>query len=182
MKVYLTYGFAMALAGSLLAIGLYLLGFHSQPDKLVTAQILGVSGGLIIGVVCITLGTRARRAEVPATEEFTYGRALGAGVMIALVAATLNIASTYLYCAVINPGFVDVIVQAQVEKFEAKGMNSTQIEAAEKMIRKFSGPLVQSISGFFGGLLFGTLISLVTAAVLKRPAAPDAIDAPPVVN
>ena len=182
MKVYLTYGFAMALAGSLLAIGLYLLGFHSQPDKLTTAQIIGTTGGLVIGVICITLGTQARRAEVPATEEFGYGRALGTGVMIALVAATFNIGSTFLYCSLINPGFVDVIVQAQVEKFEAKGMSPAQIEGAEKMIRKFSGPVFQSISGFIGGLLFGTLISLVTAAILKRPAAPEPLDAPPVVN
>ncbi len=181
MKVYLTYGFAMALAGSLLAIGLYLLGYHSSADKLVTAQIVGVSGGLIIGAVCITLGTQARRAEIPATEAFGYGRALGAGVMIALIAATFSIGSTFLYCAVINPGFVDVIVQAQVEKLEAKGLSSAQIEGAEKMIRKFSGPVVQSISGFFGGLLFGTLISLVTAAFLKRPA-DESLESPPLVN
>ena len=179
MKTYLTYGFAMAIAGAVLAIVLYLLGFHSDPAKLTTAQIIQGVGGLAIGITCITLGTKARRAEIPATEEFGYGRALGAGIMVALFASLLGIVTTFLYAKVINPGFVDVIVQAQTEKFEAKGMSASQIEAAEKMVRMFSGATAQAISAFFGGMFFGTLVSLVTAAVLKRPAAPESFDAPP---
>ncbi len=180
MRIPLFYGFVMALAGALLAIGMYLLGLHSDPEKLATAQVAGTLGGLTIGVVCIVLGTKARRALVPATEEFGYGRALGIGVMIALFAALFGIGTSLLYSTVINPGFIDVIVQAQAGKLEAKGLNSTQIEAAEKMIRKLSSPAIQSVFNFFGGLLFGTLISLVTAAFLKRPAIATPIDAPPV--
>jgi hypothetical protein len=179
MKSYLTYGLAMAIAGAVLNIVLYLLGFHSDPAKLLTAQIVGGCGGLAIGITCLTLGIKACRAEVPATEEFGYGRALVAGVMISLFAALINIATTYLYATVINPGFVDVIVQAQAQKFEAQGMSPSQIEAAEKMVRMFSGPAVQAISGFLGGMFFGTLISLVAAAFLKRPAAPESFGAPP---
>jgi hypothetical protein len=179
MKTYLIYGFAMALAGAVLAVVLYLVGLHSDPAKLVTAQIVGAAGGLVIGAICITLGTKARRAEIPPTQDFGYGRALGAGMMIALFASLFGIATTLLYATVINPGFRDVIVQAQIEKFEAKGMSAAQIEAAEKMVRKMMSPAIQAGSGFFGGMVLGTLISLVTAAVLKRPAVAESFDAPP---
>jgi hypothetical protein len=182
MKIYLIYGFAMAVAGAVLGVGLYLLGFHSDPSKLAMAQILGGVFGITIGVVCITLGTKARRAQIPATEEFGYGRALGAGVMIALWASLFGIVTTILYATVINPDFVDVIVQAQLEKFEAKGMTAAQIEGAERMVRKMTSPGIQACFNFAGGLFFGTLISLVTAAFLKRPAAPVHYDAPPVVS
>lgn len=168
----------MAFAGALLAIGLYLLGFHSDPEKFGTAQWVGTLGGLTIGVVCITLGIKARRAAAPVTEDFGYGRALGTGVLIALFSSLFGIATSLLYSTLINPGFVDVIVQAQVAKLEEKGLSAAQIEGAEKMIRTMSSPGIQSVFSFFGGLLFGTLISLVTAAFLKRPAAAAPLEPP----
>ncbi|MSU49891.1 MAG: DUF4199 domain-containing protein [Opitutus sp.] len=168
----------MAIAGAVLAVSLYLLGFHSDPAKLGTAQIVGTVGALGIGIVCITAGTKARRADIPAAEEFGYGRALGTGVMIALFASLFGIGTSFLYARVINPEFVDIIVQAQVQKLEARGMSGAHVEAAEKMIRMMSEPVVQAVSGFLGGVFFGTLISLVTAACLKRPAAPETFDDP----
>lgn len=182
MKTYLVYGLAWAIAGSVLAIVLYLLGFHADPDKLVPAQIIGGLGGLVIAITCISLGTKARRAETPATEEFGYGRALGAGVMVALFGALFGSITSYAYAKFINPDFIDVIVQAQVQKLEEKNMSAEKIEAAEKMIRSMSSPGVQAVFGFFGGVLFGTLISLVTAAILKRPAAPEAFATPPPIS
>ncbi len=179
MKTYLIYGAAMAIAGAILGIVLYLLGLHSDPAKLTAAQVVGSLGGLAIGIACITLGVKARRAEVPATEEFGYGRALGAGVMITLFAALLGIGTSLLYAKVINPEFSDVILQAQLRDLEAKNLPVAQAEAAEKMMRAMSGPTAQVVMGFFGGLFFGTIISLVAAAFLKRPAAPEALDSPP---
>jgi len=182
MKTYLTYGAAMAIAGAVLNVVLYLLGFHSDPAKLTTAQIIGACGGLAIGITCLTLGIKARREEIPATEEFGYGRALGAGVMITLFGALFNIVTAFTYAKFINPDFVDVIVQAQSQAMEAKGVPAVQIEGAEKMIRLFAGPVAQAISGFFGGLIFGTLISLVAAAFLKRPAGPESFAEPPALG
>jgi len=177
MKTYLTYGFIMALAGALLTLALFFLGFHSDAAKLSTAQWIGSVGGLIIGVVTIALGTKARRAEVPAAEAFGYGRALGAGVMIALFAALFGIVTNYVYMQLINPGLADIIVQAQIDKMEAKGLSGAQLEQAEKMTRMMTGPVISSCFGFIGGIFFGTLISLVTAAFLKRPVTTE----PPVV-
>jgi hypothetical protein len=185
MKTYLTYGLAMAVAGAMLAIALYLLGFHSDPARFTAAQILGTVGGIIIGSICITLGTRARRAEVPLSEDFGYGRALGTGVMIALVASLAGIVTSFIYVKFINPGFVDMVLQVQIEKLEAKGMKPAQIEAAEKMMRTMAGPIMQAVSSFFGGMVMGTLISLVTAACLRRPAerlTDDSPVPPPIVN
>lgn len=178
MKTYLTYGFAMSIAGALLTLALFFLGFHSDPAKFSTAQWIGGLGGLAIGVVAIVLGTKARLAEVPATEAFGYGRALGAGVMITLFAALIGIVTNYVYMQIINPGMADMIVQAQIDKFEAKGMSGAQLEQAEKMTRAMTGPLISSCFGFIGGMVFGTLISLVTAAFLKREASGE----PPVAT
>lgn len=178
MKTPLTYGFLMAIAGAVLAISLYLLGYHSDASKFGTGQMLGMVGGLAIGIACITLGIKARRAEVPASESYSYGRALKAGMMIALFASLLGIVTNFAYAKFINPGISDVIVQAEIAKLEAKGLSGAQLEGAEKVIRAMTGPVAYTVMGCLGGLLFGTVISLVAAAFLKRPATADG---PPVV-
>ncbi len=170
MKTCLIYGFAMSLAGAVLNLTLYFLNYHSDVAKLGVAQGIGAIGGLAIGITCIVLGTKARRAELPAHEEFTYGRALGTGVMITLFAALLGIVTNYVYFAVINPGLTDIIVQSQMEKMEAKGMSGVQLEQVEKVTRMMTKPPIQAAFGFLGGMFFGTIISLVTSAFLKKPA------------
>lgn len=179
MKTPLTYGFLMAIAAAVLAISLYLLGYHSDASKFGTGQMLGMVGGLAIGITCITLGVKARRAEVPASEPFGYGRALGAGVLIALFASLFGIVTNFAYVNFINPGISDIIVQAEIAKLEAKGLGGAQLEGAEKMIRAMTGPVAYAAMGFLGGFFFGTLISLVAAAFLKRPATADG---PPVMG
>jgi len=180
MKIYLTYGFYMALGGALLVLMLFFLGLHSDPAKLDLAQWVQGIVGLGISIACIVLGTKARRAEVPLTEEFSYGSALGAGVMIVLFAALFGMGTSYLYSTVINPHFAEVIQQSQADKLEAKGVPADKIEQIQKMTATMMKPAVQAVFGFIAGMVFGTIISLITAAFLKRPASDEIVDAPPV--
>ena len=181
MKTYLTYGFAMAIAGALVTLVLYFLGFHSDPAKVQSGQWISLPVLVAVTVVCIVLGTKARRAEIPPTEEFSYGRALGAGVMIVLFAALFGIVTNALYFSFINPNFVDVMVQAQSDKLAAKGMSSTQIEQMEKGMRFMMKPPILAVFGFLQGMFWGTIISLITSAFLKRPAGATSAEPPPVV-
>lgn len=170
MKTYATYGFMMALGGLLLNLVLFFLGFHSDIEKFGTAQWIGGLCGLAIAVTLIVLGTKARRAEVQPGEPFGYGRALGAGVMVVLFGAIFGVIFNLVYMQLINPGMSDLIVQAQSAKFEAKGMSGAQLEQAEKFTRMMTGPIISSCFNFFIGMIFGTIIALITSAFLKRPA------------
>ncbi|MEO7415226.1 MAG: DUF4199 domain-containing protein [Opitutaceae bacterium] len=178
MKTYLTYGAAMAIAGVLLNLVLYFAGFHSDASKLGTAQLIGGLAGIGIAIACIVLGTRARRAEVLATnEDFGYGRALGAGVMITLFSALCGMVTSYLYMNVINPDFTEVMIQNQVQKMEASGVGGDKIEQMETVTRKMMNPAIMTAMGFIGAMFSGTLISLISAAFLKRQAS----DGPPLI-
>jgi uncharacterized protein DUF4199 len=179
MKTCALYGFFAALAGAFLNLILFFTGFHSDPAKLAAAGVIGIIAGLAIGITCTVLGVKARRAEVPATEEFGYGKALGAGFMVSLVAAFLTSIFTYCYYAFINPAFIDIVVQDKIAKLEAKGMSSDQLEKAQAGMRMFMGPVPQAIFGFIGGLIFGLIIALIVAAFLKRPAQAPALAAQP---
>jgi hypothetical protein len=179
MKTCALYGFFAALAGAFLNLILFFTGFHSDPAKLTAAGLIGGIGGLAIAVTCIVLGVKARRAEVPVTEQFGYGQALGAGFMVSLVAAFLSSIFTYCYYAFINPAFVDIVVQDKLAKLEAKGVSSDQLEKAQAGMKMFMGAVPQAIFGFIGGIIFGLIIALIVAAFLKRAAQAPAYSAQP---
>jgi hypothetical protein len=133
----------------------------------------------VIGALCITLGTKARRAEVPPSEEFGYGRAMLAGFMISLFAALFSTITVFVYAKYINPEFADIIVQAQTQKLEAQGITGARLEGVEKGIRMMMSPPIQAVIGLINGLIMGTVISLITSAFLRRPAEAEAPPAIP---
>jgi Protein of unknown function (DUF4199) len=177
MKTCSLYGFILALAGALLTLALYFLGFHSDPAKLTAAKWIGGLGGLAIGITFTVLGVRARRAEVPESEEFGYGRALGAGVLLSLVSSFLSAVFAYAYNAFINPGFTEIMLQDAMDKAQAKGVSGAQLDQVEKFTRLMMGPGAQGVTTLIFGFIFGFIISLVVAAFLKRaaPAGPPKV-------
>jgi Protein of unknown function (DUF4199) len=174
MKTYLTYGFAIALGNALLTLIFYLLGFHSDPDKIQMAGFLAMPVVLAVGVTATILGMRAQRKATPSTEEFSYGRAFATGFMIALFAALFGAIFQYVYLAFINPDFAEIVQQAQAARLEAKGLSSEQIDRMQHFARMFMKPAVQAILGIIGGVIWGTVISLIIAAFVKRPASTPA--------
>jgi len=173
MKNASVFGFIAALASAFLTLILYFLGFHSDPSKLGTAGWIGGLLSLVISVTCTVLGVKAERGETEAGKPFGFGSALKAGMLVTVVATILNAAFTFLYWVFINPGFADVVVQSQMAKFEASGMSGDKLEKAEAMTRKMASPLPQAVVVVIAGVLFGLLISLVVAAIMKR-SEPDA--------
>lgn len=171
MKTSFIHGLGMAIAGFVLALVMFFLGFHDSPDKLGVAQTVGLVGGLAITLGGLILAIRARRAETPADEPFGYGRALGTGTLTGLFSSAFGAISTVLYATVINPGFQEVVIETQIAKMEEQGMGAAQIEQAEGMIRMMSGPAAQGVFGFIGGFVFSFIFALIIAAFLKRPAA-----------
>ena len=170
MKPYLTYGAFIAIGNAAVTLILYLTGFHTNPATLQTGNYIAGAASLVIGISLLVVGTRAKRAAVPASQEFNYGMALGAGVIISLVATILGTAFQFIYQSFINPGFADIVVQAQTMKLQASGMPSEQIEKMKSMMRVMTKPAVQAALGFIGGMVMGAIISLITAAFLKRKA------------
>jgi len=170
MKSYLPYSSFIAIGNAVITLVLYLAGFHTDPSKLQTANYIAGAAGLALGIGFLVVGIRAKRASVPTTEEFSYGMALGTGMLISLFAALFGAAFQFVYQSFIDPGFADVVVQAQTAKLEAKGISSDQIEKISQVTRMMTKPAVQAVMAFIGGTIFSGIISLIAAAFLKRKA------------
>lgn len=183
MKTSLTYGAAMAIAGAVLTLVLYLAGFHDSVEKMKPAQWVGSIGGIAIGISCLTLAMRDKRANHPVDSDWGYGSALGAGVLTALFGSLFGTVTAYVYFALLNPGFSDVVFQAQVAAMESKGMTAAQIEKIEPMLRKWMSPLAMTLMQGFMGFIWSLLLSLVLAIfVRKRPAPAGSGEIPPLVG
>jgi hypothetical protein len=174
MKTCALYGFAIALADALLVLALFFLGLHSDPAKFAAAKWIGGLGALAIGTTFTVLGVKARRSEVPETEDFGYGSALGAGVLVSAVACCLSAAFNYAYLAFINPGFADIVIQDQLDKLQAKGIDGARAERAERIIRFMMSPGIYAVQTLVFGFIFAVILSLIIAAFLRRevPAEP----------
>lgn len=61
-------------------------------------------------------------------------------------------------------------------------MPADRIEQIQKMSATMMKPAVLAVFGFISGMFSGTVISLITAAYLRRSATEDALDAPPALT
>lgn len=178
MKISLTYGFGMAMAGALLVMALFFLGFHSDAEKLSSAQTIGTVVGLAISIVCMVMGIREKRALTPADQNWGYGSAFGTSFMIGLFGTLFGVVFGYLYFAYINPSFSDLVLHAQLDKLEASGKSLAEIDQIEPIMKKWINPTAMSITQFFSGLIGNTILALIVSIFLrKRPEETAAVSA-----
>lgn len=168
MKIPLLYGALMALAGALVTYGLFFAGYQDTPEKMQASQWVAPTVGLIVAILFLALAMRDRRAQQPIEQPWTYGSAVGAGVMTGLWAALIGAVFTYVYLAIINPQFRDVLAQVQTAKFEAKGLSESQIETAQRFSSRFTTPVVMTILGAIGSFCGSVVISLIVAIFFRR--------------
>jgi hypothetical protein len=164
MGTKFTYAIALTIGGAVFNLVMYFLGF--QTDKMASGQLFQWVG-LIITIVILWLGIKAVREESP-DKSLTYGQGVGAGTLISVYSGLMSAVYTYIHFKFINPAFFEYQAAMMHEKMVAQGRTDAQIEQAEAMMNKFSGPIVSAIFTPVIVIIFGLIISLVLAAILKR--------------
>jgi hypothetical protein len=167
MGTKFTYALALTISQAVFNLLMYFFGF--QTDKMATGQYLNWLG-LVISIVVLWLGIKAVREESP-DKSLSYGQGVGAGTLISFYSGLLSAVYTYIHFKFINPDFFEYQAAMTHEKLVAKGLSDAQIENAETMMRKFSGPGIFACMTPIFAVFFGLLISLVLAAILKRASA-----------
>lgn len=183
MKTPLLYGFMSALVGAVVMFGLHFAGYYDEADKLGTGRTIGMVLGIVVIVAAMVLAIRERRADCPADKEWGYGSALGTAFLTGLFSTVFSTIVAYAYFSFINPGFSDLVFQAEVAKMEAAGAAQEQIDAASGIMRKMMSPGVMTVMQLFGGIVTSLLIALIVAIFFRKQpaAAPSEVGTPPVV-
>ena len=102
----------------------------------------------------------------------TFGQAFSTGFRVALFAGILGAIFMFIYVSYINPDFITQAMEAQRAKMAEKGMTDEQIEQGMKMSSKVMGPAMISFFAAVGSAISGAIISLITAAIVKKDPPP----------
>jgi ABC-type sugar transport system permease subunit len=172
MSTKFIYALTLTISGALLNLLLYFTGF--QTEKLATGQYFQWLGFIMMFAI-LWLGIKAVRDEAP-EKGMSYGRGVGTGTLISLYSGLMSSVYSFIHFKFVNPEFADYQLALIRPKWEAAGMGEAQMDQAEKMTRAMMGPVAQAILTPIMAVLFGLILSLIIAAILKRPA-PDQIKA-----
>lgn len=154
-----THGILMGLALIAVSLILHLLDLSREPWAIVPS--------VVVMWTLITLGLlQIRNRKLDGF--ISYGKALGTGTLLSLVAAMLLAIYTYIFLEFIDPGFIDSIMEKAYNDMQAQGSSEAEIDMAMKITEGFTNPFVMAFTGIFTNVLLGFLGSLIIAAAVKR--------------
>jgi Protein of unknown function (DUF4199) len=172
MSTKFTYALVLAIIGAIFSLLMYFTGF--QTEKLVTGERLGMLM-LVVHAAVLWFGLKAVREESP-DKSLSYGQGVGAGVLISLYAGLMSAVYSFIHYMFINTSYVDYKMEEIRQKWVQAGMPDARMEQAEAFTRKFlMGPVPFAIIALFLSVVFGLILSLIIAAILKRPKPAGAI-------
>lgn len=170
MGTKFTYALILTIAGAILNLLLYFTGF--QTEKLAVGQHIQWLG-FVIMIAVLYLGIKAVREESPG-QHMGYGKGVGTGVLISLMSGLMSAVYNFIHFKFVNTEFADYQMEIVRAKWEEAGMGAAQMEQAEGFARAMMGPVATAIMTPIMVLFFGLIFSLIIAAILKRPAPPEA--------
>jgi hypothetical protein len=166
-KIVLTFGF---LSGALSSV--MMLATVPFMDR------IGFDHGVVVGYTAMVIsflfvffGVRAYR-EQAAGGTLTFGRAFTVGLLITLISCVCYVVTWEIIYFKIWPGFFDKYSAYAIEKARAAGKSQQAIDEVAQQMRTFKGmydrPLINAALSFLEPLPVGLLVTLVSAAVLRR--------------
>lgn len=165
-SIMLKNGLYLGLAIVLLGVVMYASGMTYSENSVVGIANIGLKIAFMI--FFIVLGIKQFKAENSGFLEL--GQALKVGIGITLVSALIEAAYALLFMTVIEPDFVDKMLEIQRTVMSEANPNLTaqQLDGAIEMSRKFMSPVFTLPISILWNLFLGLVISLIAGAVMQR--------------
>jgi hypothetical protein len=180
-KIVLTFGLISGLIMSVLMGGsLLVAGKIGSGHSLVLGYTIMVASFLLI-----YFGIRSYRDNTLAGQ-ISFGRAFACGILIALISSVCYVVMWEVLYFNFMPHFMDSYFAAQIHKVQSSGLDPATIAARVAAIRHsaqlYQNPFVNMAYTFIEPLPVGLIITLVSAAILRRKAPVESATAPRVVT
>ncbi|TND07976.1 MAG: hypothetical protein FD123_2784 [Bacteroidetes bacterium] len=98
----------------------------------------------------------------------TYGHAFVYGLLFSVWYSLIIALWTYIFMTFIATDFADQIMEMSRQQMEADNLPEDQIDMALSITSKFMTPGIMVFFAILGGLLLGTIFSLITSAFTKK--------------
>lgn len=123
---------------------------------------------MLIPVLCIVYAVKEYKSTI-GNGYMSFSQVFKHGLVISLIGGIGISAYLLVYTGYIDPEFNDYVLNKQVEELQESGMSEEQIDRTVEMVEKYRSPFYTFTFGVFGSLFVGSIISLILAAVLKKP-------------
>jgi hypothetical protein len=97
----------------------------------------------------------------------TFGQAFNPGFRYALFSGLLLAIFIYFYLAILSPEMLTKAMDQQQAAMAEKGLSQEQIDKGLEMAKKY-GAVFGAIATAISTLIFGCIVSLIGAAILKK--------------
>ncbi len=113
----------------------------------------------------------------------SFGRSVGAGVIISIYAAIITAIYIYVLYAFIDPGLIGKTLALTEAKLVSKGLPEQAIEKALEFQAKMMKPWLTSLMGIINGVFSGLILSLIVSLFIMKKGNPllDELEAEPKV-
>ncbi|HWN10995.1 MAG TPA: DUF4199 domain-containing protein [Pyrinomonadaceae bacterium] len=176
-KTVLTFGLISGAISSLLMLLLMIflvdkIGF----DK---AIIVGYTS-IVVSLLLVPFGIRSYRENVGGGS-ITFGRAFAVGILITVISCICYVVVWEIAYYNFIPDFVDKYAAYMVEKAMASGANQQAIDATLQQMKDLKvmldNPLINAALTFTEPFPVGVLVTLISAAILRRKPGPSSVEA-----
>jgi hypothetical protein len=180
-KTVLTFGLISGVIMSVLMGGSLLLA-----DKIGSGHSMALGYTIMVAsFLLIYFGIRSYR-DNDLAGQISFGRAFTCGILISLITTICYVAMWEVLYFNFMPHFMDGYFAAQIHKVQSSGLDSAtataQIAAIQHSQQLYQNPFVNMAYTFIEPFPVGLIITLVSAAVLRRKAPVDSATAPSVMT
>jgi hypothetical protein len=102
----------------------------------------------------------------------SYGKSVGAGVIINLYAAIIAAIFVYVLYAFIDPGLVDKSLAVAEERLVGRGVPDAAIEKAMEVQAKMMKPWFTAMMSIINGVFMGLILSLIVSLFVMKKGNP----------
>ena len=181
-KTVLTFGLIAGLMISVLMDGSLLLANKIGSGH--NSMLLGYTM-MVASFLLVYFGIRSYRDNNLAGQ-ISFGRAFTCGILITLITTVFYVVTWEVIYFNFIPHFMDSYWAAQIHKVQASGLDpatiATKVAAIEHSQQLYQNPFVNMAYTFMEPLPVGLIITLISAAILRRKAPVQTTAAPAVMH
>jgi len=160
--IMINYGAILGIVSVLVSLTVYAMGNHLEQDWKVGLL------NFILMIVILSMGIKKYKESNGGF--LSWGQGVKVGVGIAVISAIIGILYNLLFTNVIEPDFMNQMLDKQRELWAENNMTEEQIEGAEGMFKTFSNPAITSAIGIVFAAFLGFIISAIAGAIMKKSA------------
>ena len=166
-KTVLTFGLIAGVMISVLMDGSLLIANKVSSGH---SMLLGYTM-MVASFLLVYFGIRSYRDNTLAGQ-ISFGRAFACGILIALITCVCYVATWEVIYFNFIPHFMDSYWAAQIQRIQSSGLDSAtiakQVAAIKHSQELYQNPLVNMAYTFMEPLPVGLIMTLISAAVLRR--------------